>query len=636
MNDFDEFSLVSKLNRQKLLHLLLSVLGKKELVVEQCLLRPLDKLCSMSVLQSHGCVRVHQLLPEFPIAWSDDQNCHRIFFIRPTIKLAYKICELIRSSPNYNYVIIICGNRKHFFDRELERNGLFDNVKFLEFDLDFVTIESDLFSMELPQYSPEMFDRYYSPMAKSLWKLQVLYGQIQTFFGIGQCFCSIEKQLRQFSAELGEAFASADQPISHVFLFDRRCDIPSVLLTGLIYESVLDDVFTYKCGKISFKDALEKAGTESAKPKQIDPCGVYALNNSDPIFSAIRNAHMTAVFPFLSSKAKMLQASFDRASAIKRVDEMKNFVSSELRNLKEQQKQLELHIFACEHILKGMGGANERFGIEQAIVRGEFEDQKVSETLLKLIASKCNHWVVLQIACLWSLRSQGLKSKFYRQFQETFLHRYGFEKLAVLYKLRQHFLLTEKESAIVRSKALPFLGKNANGSPMVDEFKPTQSFAPLPNVIGALRLCPPHNENERKGNFEHKAMVVSSNVEMKCNDKEKDDEERKRRNLAYVFSDAYIPLISNIVHGTVTNGWNEAHLKRLFGEKCVHCTNPDARPPDNRIRRAILVCFVGGVTHAEIASLRRFAQDFDFRLIVLTTHIINREQFLQSFTNFLY
>ncbi|KAL3120933.1 hypothetical protein niasHT_005009 [Heterodera trifolii] len=241
------------------------------------------------------------------------------------------------------------------------------------------------------------------------------------------------------------------------------------------------------------------------------------------------------------------------ASAIKRVDEMKNFVSSELRNLKEQQKQLELHIFACEHILKGMGGANERFGIEQAIVRGEFEDQKVSETLLKLIASKCNHWVVLQIACLWSLRSQGLKSKFYRQFQETFLHRYGFEKLAVLYKLRQHFLLTEKENAIVRSKALPFLGKNANGPPLVDEFKPTQSFAPLPNVISALRLCPPHNENERKGNFEHKAMVVSSNVEMKCNDKEKDDEERKRRNLAYVFSDAYIPLISNIVHGTVTN-----------------------------------------------------------------------------------
>uniref|UniRef100_A0A183C814 HAD_SAK_1 domain-containing protein n=1 Tax=Globodera pallida TaxID=36090 RepID=A0A183C814_GLOPA len=237
----------------------------------------------------------------------------------------------------------------------------------------------------------------------------------------------------------------------------------------------------------------------------------------------------------------MLQESFDKASDIKRIDEMKAFVSSELRNLKEQQKQLELHIFACEHILDEMNGANERFSLEQAIVSGEYEDQKVVDTLLKLISSRCNLWVVLQVACIWSLRSQGLKSKFYRQFQKAFLHRYGFEKLTVLYKLRQHRLLTEKENSIAHPLALPFLGKNAT--------KDTEN-----------------------------------------------DAERKRRNMAYVFSDAYIPLISHIVHGTVTNGWEEARLKRLFGEESVHCTNPEARPPDNRIRRAILVCFAARIS----------------------------------------
>uniref|UniRef100_A0A183C813 Uncharacterized protein n=1 Tax=Globodera pallida TaxID=36090 RepID=A0A183C813_GLOPA len=137
------------------------------------------------------------------------------------------------------------------------------------FDLDFVNLESDLFSLELPQYAPEMFDRYFLPVAKSLWKLQVLYGQIQTFFGVGMCFGSIEVLLKRFSTELGEAFASADQPISHVFLFDRRCDVPAVLLTGLTYESVLDDVFHYKCGKISFKSALENAGHETDNSKSI-------------------------------------------------------------------------------------------------------------------------------------------------------------------------------------------------------------------------------------------------------------------------------------------------------------------------------------------------------------------------------
>uniref|UniRef100_A0A914H5A4 Trehalose-6-phosphate phosphatase helical bundle domain-containing protein n=1 Tax=Globodera rostochiensis TaxID=31243 RepID=A0A914H5A4_GLORO len=559
-----------------------------------------------TVLQSHGCEKVHQLLLEFPIAWSDGQIEHRIFFVRPTISLACRICELIRSSPSYSYVIIVCGNQKNFFDRELERNGLIGNVRFLEFDLDFVNLESDLFSLELPQYAPEMFDRYFLPVAKSLWKLQVLY-------------------------ELGEAFASADQPISHVFLFDRRCDVPAVLLTGLTYESVLDDVFHYKCGKISFKSALENAGHENDNSKSINLNGVYALNNSDPIFSAIRNAHMTSVFPFLSTRAKMLQESFDKASDIKRIDEMKAFVSSELRNLKEQQKQLELHIFACEHILDEMKGTNERFSLEQAIVSGEYEDQKVVDTLLKLISSKCNLWVVLQVACIWSLRSQGLKSKFYRQFQKAFLHRYGFEKLTVLYKLRQHRLLTEKENFIAHPLALSFLGKNAK--PFSAAFLPTensksnQSAPPLTHLVNMLRLCPPQIKNESQESETNKnTNTVTPDV---AKDTE-NDAEKKRRNMAYVFSDAYIPLISHIVHGTVTNGWEETRLKRLFGEESVHCTNPEARPPDNRIRRAILVCFVGGVTYAEIASLRRFAQDHDFRLIMLTTHIINRKQFLQK------
>lgn len=77
-------------------------------------------------------------------------------------------------------------------------------------------------------------------------------------------------------------------------------------------------------------------------------------------------------------------------------------------------------------------------------------------------------------------------------------------------------------------------------------------------------------------------------------------------------------------------GWEKDSLKRILGEKAVFCSNPEARPPDNRIRRAILVCFIGGVTYAEVASLRRFAQDYNFRLIMLATHVINREQFLKS------
>ncbi|EJW82962.1 hypothetical protein WUBG_06128 [Wuchereria bancrofti] len=58
--------------------------------------------------------------------------------------------------------------------------------------------------------------------------------------------------------------------------------------------------------------------------------------------------HMTAVFPFLSAKAKSLQASYDKGSNLEQVKDMKEFVSNELRTLKQQHKLLELHICACE------------------------------------------------------------------------------------------------------------------------------------------------------------------------------------------------------------------------------------------------------------------------------------------------
>lgn len=101
--------------------------------------------------------------------------------------------------------------------------------------------------------------------------------------------------------------------------------------------------------------------------------------------------------------------------------------------------------------------------------------------------------------------------------------------------------------------------------------------------------------------------------------------------MSYVFSDAYIPLICRIVENTITEGWNEVKLKRIFGDSIpIFSTNPTASKPDNRIRKAIVICFIGGVTYAEIAALRLFAQNNDFRIIIVTTNIIQRSNFMQN------
>jgi len=153
MEEFDEFSLITKLDQQKLTHLLVSIPGTKELVVESNLLRPLDKICSMKILRSLNCQRVQQLYLDKTNIW-DEQIEQRIFFIRPSIpisrknilflffkfKFLGKICELIRSEPEKPYSIIHVGSLKNFFLKELERSGLGNVVNFYEFNLTLINL----------------------------------------------------------------------------------------------------------------------------------------------------------------------------------------------------------------------------------------------------------------------------------------------------------------------------------------------------------------------------------------------------------------------------------------------------------------------------------------------------------------
>lgn len=128
---------------------------------------------------------------------------------------------------------------------------------------------------------------------------------------------------------------------------------------------MLNDIFSYSCGKIIFGDIVDtKLSPHHQRQQSLQRTKrIYALNNSDPIFSAIRNSHMISVFPFLISKTKFLQMSFDRIAGqffpydnytlyiivcykgIQKIGEMKNFITNELGKLRDQQRQLEMVFF---------------------------------------------------------------------------------------------------------------------------------------------------------------------------------------------------------------------------------------------------------------------------------------------------
>lgn len=195
---------------------------------------------------------------------------------------------------------------------------------------------------------------------------------------------------------------------------------------------------------------------------------------------------------------------------------------------------------------------------------------------------------------MWSICEDGLLSKYFHSFRTLFLHAYGYDYLPTLYYLQVRGLLIERSAPIA-----------------------------INPVGGSFKLS---SKDSKKANFSQisKALKLTSPSEIPFDAK-------TASNPSYVFSDAYTPISCQIIAQTVADGWSTARLQKIFGQEVPISASPNHLKPDNRIKKALLIAFIGGVTFAEIAALRQFAQNSNFRLIVVASHILNREDFLKSF-----
>ncbi|KAK0404597.1 hypothetical protein QR680_017531 [Steinernema hermaphroditum] len=599
MSDFDDLALMSLLAKRELMQILASIDGEKDLIVQPHLMRPLDKIASMTLLQQHNCSRVQQLQPGANLVWGDSV-VHRLYLVRPSVSIAKVISEHIRAEPTKRYSVAFVDRKCNACEREFEKNGVFGLIDQYELQLSFLPIESDLFSLEIPQSNFRHDAGNVYSLAKSLWQLQSLYGMIPAIYGIGKLSQQTNTIMKKLYLEIGEPRPSPDRPISHCFLFDRNVDPITPLLTACTYESMINDTFGIYCGKTTFGSDV----TDRLRQKEGNKPKVTALDNNDEVFSAVRNKHIGAVSQFLSAKTKSVQEGFDKATNLKKVAEFKSFVSSELRPLKQQQKLLELHICVCEVIFDGNKGISERLSLEHALVNGTVDSNEVFAYLEMAMCKQQDLWSVLQLACIWSITHNGIPSKQYSQFRSQFLRAYGYDLLPLFHSLMVNNFLVQRDL----TASLPAIIRNSSPSATATTDKPTFGFlAKRLNLLTTVKSGETNGTNAKAPN-----------------------------SMNYVFSGAYTPMFCQLVSDTVASGWNTANLKKTFGST-VFCEenvlSSANRRPDCRAQKAILVVFIGGVTYAEVAALRIFAHSKNFRLIVAATHIIDRYAFLKAMAN---
>ncbi|KAF4792582.1 VPS33B, late endosome and lysosome associated [Turdus rufiventris] len=459
----------------------------------------------------------------------------------------------------------------------LEEEGVFGDVTCDEWSFYLLPLDEDIISMELPEFFRDYFlegdHRWINPIARALQLLNSLYGPFGKTYGIGRCAKMSYELWRDLEEESDSEGQGRKPEIGHVFLMDR--------------------------GSVDFGPDV----TSSDKSIKV------LLNSQDKVFSQIRNEHFSSVFGFLSQKSRNLQAQYDRRRGMD-IKQMKDFVSQELKGLKQEHRLLSLHIGACESIMKKKTKQDfqETIKAEHSLLEG-FDIRESTSFIEEHIDRQVSPIESLRLMCLLSITENGLVPKDYRSLKTQYLQSYGPEHLLTFHNLKRIGLLTEQSAGetltAVENKVSKLVTDRAAGK-ITDAFNSLARKSNFRAISKKLGLIP-----RLDGEYDLKMP----------------------RDMAYVFGGAYVPLSCKIIEQVLERrGWQglEEVVRLLNGNEFCASDSTVEDNPACEAQRVVLAVFLGGCTFSEIAALRFLGKERGCKFIFLTTAITNSARMMEA------
>jgi len=304
------------------------------------------------------------------------------------------------------------------------------------------------------------------------------------------------------------------------------------------------------------------------------------LNSNDTLYAELRDLSITAVGPFLRTKAIELDDYYKKKDNLKEgsVSMIRDFMRGLGRVQKEHQSSI-LHTNLAKKILEVTEGSvfHKRLEIEQGMLMGASEGFEYIE---ELIFKKEPLVKVLRLLALHSLTYGGYKLKPLETLKTEIIETYGFTHILTLNNMEKLGLLKCQEKA------------------------PFQLLKKSLNLIVA-------NVNEREPN-----------------------------DIAYVYS-GYAPISVRLAQrATEPGGWSKIQeaMQLLPGPAPIEVEQelPNGVVSTQNVGstgKVTLVFFLGGVTYTEISAIRYLSkQQEDREYIVATTKLLNGDCLLEPLT----
>uniref|UniRef100_A0A5S6R375 Vacuolar protein sorting-associated protein 33B n=1 Tax=Trichuris muris TaxID=70415 RepID=A0A5S6R375_TRIMR len=593
-----DVEILQRIARDKFIHLLECNHRDKILVIQSELMKPLDRVLGAKVLRQHGVVKIYRW-EEFTTALIDDR-LHHLFVVKPNLSVTRRVAQMFAprlptgkapSAVSAKCQLVYVPKKLALCDVVLERYGAYGTVQTDEFNWSLLPLDSDLLSLELPDYFSSTFvddtNIWFQTVAQALWHFQSLFGPFpDQMFCLGKSATVVANLTEDMGLQLGFS-RLPDACCTHVILFDRDIDPASVLLSCLTYEALLDDKFGLHSGFLSVPKQLTSKGS---------PGGRLLLHSSDPIYASIRDQHFARVFALLKERTESLQSDFDKRHQFD-VSQLKEFVKESLKGLKQQQQSLTLHVGLSEAIVEEKNRHDfERLLEMEHRILCRLDYNRSVEFIQDCMAQGLPVAVTFALLCLLSVAQSGLPQRDYARLKREFQQAYGYDYLTAFHALNKMKLFYCKESS---SSVASLLSSRSERKPSLSSsFQSTcEKFdlIPLERVDVRNPECP-----------------------------------------SYVFNGAYIPLACQIVLHILQNALpgeqalrtvsNFFHFKDLNQARLAPQLNSDSS-------KVFLVVFLGGVTRAEIAGLRLIAKLRKCEVRIAATSIISKASLLESVSN---
>jgi len=414
-------------------------------------------------------------------------------------------------------------------------------------------------------------------------------------------------------------------PIQALLVIDRKIDLVTPMLTPLTYEGLIDKVLQIQVGGcVSVKKSVIEPDDHDHQSQRgrgrdttnKDPEILLPLNDSDPLYTEVRDKHVEVFGSFLQNQAKALKEShsqFTNREMARDLSEIHQFVK-QIPVFTRNLRLLKNHIHIAELVKSAAEATNfrQRWQTERSMLESEAQYDMLED----LIASGEPPYRWLRLLCLQSLTSNGIKATRYESLRKEVVQTYGFEFLIVLNDLEKAGFLRKRETFFMDSmatsystlrKALNLINAEVDPSNPDDPAYVSSGYAPITVrwIQAAMRGYLGLDEAMK----ELPPAVGSSST---------------RR---WIDIEQKYPAESMVEALKRNRGPSLGVMAKKFSE-----SSRGEGDKQEEKKPVLLVYYVGGITYMEVAALRFLSKrpSFPYTIVCCTTEIVNGETLLRS------